>query len=105
MKRKKYGCDGGCLLIGNGSCRIHIPNSFGDGDHTLFIMSKDEGEPNRDDWVWECTVEGDAINVYRYDCLNEEERESSEYIILTLHGRYSVYRSKGGTGNMLLKEG
>lgn len=102
MKRRKYGCDGGCLLIGNGSCRFHIPNSFGDGDHTVFVLSKEEARPDDHDWEWVGSVEGDSIHVFKYDCLGGQELVDN--IILTLKGRYSVYRSKGHTGNMLLKE-
>lgn len=102
MKRKKYGCDGGCLLIGNGSCRVHVPNSFGDGDHTVFIMSKDEGRPDDRDWEWVGVIEGDAIHIYRYDCLHEDELIDN--IVVTLKGRYSIYRSKACSGNMLLRE-
>ena len=37
MKRKIYGCDGGCIMIGNSSFRVHIPNGIGDGDHFVSV--------------------------------------------------------------------
>lgn len=36
-KVRLYSCDGGCLLIGNGSARFNIPNGYGDGKHRVIV--------------------------------------------------------------------
>lgn len=94
MKRKKYGCDGGCIMIGNSSFRVKIPNGFGDGDHSVYVYAKGE-EFDKESKTWKCTIEGTDILVYRHDCLDTEELFKSKNIILMLSGRYSVYVDKG----------
>ena len=104
MKRtRKYGCDGGCLMIGNASCRVHIPNNIGDGDYSITVLSKDEPQPQYSDgWDWVGTIEGDAIHIYRYDDLPEEDMIDN--IVLTLKGRYSIYLHHDRTGRFVLWE-
>ncbi|MBP5463374.1 MAG: hypothetical protein J6Y20_14810 [Lachnospiraceae bacterium] len=104
MKReRRYGADGGCLMIGNGSCRFKIQNGIGDGEHRLTVLDTEEPCPDYNDWEWLGTVEGDAINVYEYDCISPEELPKS--VLLTLRGRYSIYRSREETGHMVLQGG
>lgn len=109
MKTLKYGCDGGCIVIGNGSCRFHIPNSVGDGGYRVFIGAHDEmrvTKYNRDytqfsrRWKWVGVVEGDAINVYKYDC--EHGDDIDEAVLTTLRGRVSIYRHSEN-GDFLLE--
>ena len=92
MKKKKYSCDGGCILIGNATCRFHIPNDFGDGTHKVIVDNEDEIIPSGYRWVGR--IEGDVIYVYSYDCLREEEL--GDEVLFSLSGSYSVY-IKGGT--------
>lgn len=43
MKRVRfYSCDGGCLLIGNSSCRFSIPNGYGDGKHRVIVTDNEK---------------------------------------------------------------
>lgn len=94
MKRKKYGCDGGCIMIGNSSFRVHIPNGFGDGEHNVYVCAKGE-EFNRKSKAWVCFVEGTDIFVYRYDCLSKEDQLNPQNLVLMLNGRYDVYVDNG----------
>lgn len=93
-KIRYYSCDGGCLLIGNGSARFSIPNGFGDGKHKVIVTddgSEIEVLKNKygEHMKWRGKVEGDAINVYNYDCYRANELSSN--ILFTLHGAFSVY--------------
>lgn len=95
MKKVRfYACDGGCLLVGNGSCRVNIPNGYGDGRHRVIVT--DEMDDIRTEEIrhgqkacWVGRVEGDAINVYDYDCYGASEL--SENVMFTLQGAFSVY--------------
>ena len=112
MKVRKYGCDGGCIVIGNGSCRFHVPNSYGDGEHRVIVGTDDEMrmtkyKGKRDmfqlDWEWIGVVEGDVMNVYGYDCLHGDGDADRE-VLFTLHGKYSIYRHRDN-GDILLEGG
>ena len=112
MKRRRYGCDGGCLVIGNGSCRVHVPNTYGDGKHMVIVAESNEmlhgmyhgkGDCFRKDWEWIGFVEGDAINVYDEDCFDDNEIDS--HVLFTLHGRYSIYRDNDPNSGDILLEG
>lgn len=94
MKEYKYGCDGGCILIGTKSCRVNIPNNYGDGKHTVSVYSEEKESKKieyRDKWKWVGTVEGSRINVYNYDCLTDDELSDKKNILCTLKGRYAIY--------------
>ena len=94
MKKKIYGCDGGCIMIGNGSFRVHIPNGIGDGDHFVYVYSKGE-KFDLGSKTWMCSIEGTDIFVYRYDCLSKEELFQPKNLVLMLSGRYGVYADRG----------
>ena len=99
MKKVRfYSCDGCCLLIGNSSARFNVPNGYGDGKHRV-IVTDDQSEietvekrcGQRMRWIGR--VEGDAINVYDYDCYSANEL--SQHVMFTLHGAFSVYSAFG----------
>ena len=97
MKRKKYSCDGGCVLIGNATCRFHIPNDFGDGTHKICVTNVRADISTKYRWVG--CIEGDIIYVYSYDCLRESEL--SENVLFSLSGKYDIYVH---CGDIMLKE-
>ena len=106
MRRERYyGCDGGCLLIGNASCQIHIPNGIGDGQYRITVLDTEEPAPSYTEWEWLGVIEGDAIHVYEYDCMDPEDIVRGKGTLLTLRGRYSIYRSLKGNGQMILRGG
>lgn len=94
MKRYRYSCDGGTIMIGNPSSRVCIPNNYGDGTHYVYVYSATD-KFNDDRWNFKGTVEGDSINVYDYDCLHGDDLINPKHILCTLTGRYAVYVSMG----------
>lgn len=94
MKKYRYSCDGGTIMIGNSSSRVCITNNFGDGLHSVFMYDKND-DFDSTGWEFKGTVEGDNINVYDYDCLHGDELNNPEHILCTLTGRYAVSVSKG----------
>ena len=105
-KRYRYDCDGGCILIGNDSTRISIPNAYGDGSHYVYVRSVDY--PNQYEalkkYDWVGVIRGNRINVYDYDCYGDNEINDKANILCTLNGSYSVYVSNNGNGNIVLQE-
>lgn len=97
MKSKKYDCDGGCILIGNSTCRFHIPNDFGDGTHKVQVLNADERISDKYRWLGR--IEGNVIYVYSYDCLSENEL--GDNVLFSLAGNYHIYVSEG---DVILKE-
>lgn len=97
MKSKKYSCDGGCILIGNSTCRFHIPNDFGDGTHKVRVLNTDERISDKYHWLGQ--IEGDVIYVYSYDCLYENEL--GDNVLFSLKGSYNIYVCNG---NVVLKQ-
>ena len=98
--KKYYGCDGGTIMIGTKECRSCFPNGYGDGEFSVEVIStekqKKEFNKNYKKWNWLGTVEGNEINVYSYDCLDQSEIENTkENILFTLSGRYGIYRNNG----------
>ena len=88
-KKAQYGCDGGCIVIGNESCRVSIPNGIGDGGYTVKVLEKGTIAPKGAFFAG--IVKGNDIRVYSYDCgtLTEEEEMmwlSGEFYIYTDHG-------------------
>ena len=98
MKTYKYDCDGGCICIGTKSCRVDIPNNYGDGQFTVYVYSKDERNNHieyKNKWEWKGAVKGTKIKVYSYDCLRGDELSDKKNILCILKGRYSVYVNEG----------
>ena len=98
MKKKyKYGCDGGCILLGNATSRVNLPNGYGDGEHTIEVRSsayRDYTYERKFEWLG--VVEGSEVNVYNYDCLHGDELTDKENILYTLpSGRWGVYAADG----------
>lgn len=93
-----YQCDGGCLLIGNGSARFSVPNGYGDGEHQV-IVTDDKEEIKKakkyygDYMKWLGAVEGDAINIYNYDCYNANQLAKN--VLFTIRGEFDVYSAEG----------
>ena len=94
MKKYRYSCDGGTIMIGNSLSRACITNNFGDGLHSVFVYDKNDNFDSTG-WEFKGTVEGDNINVYDYDCLHGDELSDPEHILCTLTGRYAVFVSRG----------
>lgn len=97
-KVRYYSCDGGTLLIGNASCRFSAPNGYGDGRHKVVVTDneKDIEEAEKRNGTksrWVGRIEGDAINVYDYDCYDSNELYES--VLFTLHGAFSIYAVNG----------
>lgn len=99
MKKVRfYNCDGGCLLIGNGSFRLNVPNGYGDGKHRV-VVTDDEREVKQAEgqsWQkarWFGRIEGDAINVYDYDCYGANEL--FENVLFTVRGAFNIYSVHG----------
>ena len=86
-------------MIGTKDCRTCFPNGYGDGSFSVTVIKtneqKEKFNKEVDLWKWLGTVEGAEINVYSYDCLNQDEIEDSSNILYTLSGRYAVYRNNG----------
>ena len=99
MKKVRfYMCDGGCLLIGNGSSRFSIPNGYGDGKHRVIVTDEKEEVQKAKKYYgehmeWLGVVEGDAVNIYNYDCYRANEL--SENVLFTIHGEFDVYSAVG----------
>lgn len=89
---KRYDCDGGTIMIGNSSFRMCIPNGFGDGCHKVEVYENKKKIPK--DYKWKCAIHGNDINVYDYDCLNENQL-TDKHVLYKLNGWYSVYADCG----------
>ena len=109
MKKYKYSCDGGSLLLGNENFTACYMNNYGDGTHHVYIRRRGEETPK--DWTganfysrlnFEGCVTG-KFNVYNYDCIHNEELSDKKNIIKTLSGRWAVY-SVRENGDMLLEQ-
>lgn len=88
-------------MIGNVTCRFHIPNDFGDGQHKIIVAKKDDDTTFFDynSYDWRGCIEGDLIYVYNYDCLREEEL--GDNVLFSLKGCYDIYVK---CGTIFLKE-
>ena len=94
MKKYRYSCDGGTIMIGNPSSRVCITNNFGDGIHSVYVYDEND-KFDSIGWDFKGTVEGDNLNVYDYDCLYGDDLSNPDHILCTLTGRYAVYVSRG----------
>jgi len=108
MKKFRYSCDGGSLLLGNENFTCCYMNDYGDGTHNVYIKTREEKWPKLpydisfyDMYHFEGSVKGN-FNVYNYDCLSKTELTNKENIICALHGRYGIYSVKH-TGDMVLE--
>lgn len=96
-KEFQYGCDGGCVVIGNADFQMHVTNDYGDGTHFIRVYDGFNSAPNK--------MNGRAVkfigtacgtfNVYNYDCLDEEDLTDFDNILCTLCGKYAVYTCYG----------
>ena len=102
MKKYRYSCDGGSLMIGNADFACHYPNEYGDGTHTVIVSEVNEVKTPQDLYKFVGCVIGKA-KVYNYDCYDEKEREDPENVLCELNGRYGVYAKKGDCGDMLIE--
>jgi len=97
--KKHYDCDGGSIAIGTKECRSCFPNGYGDGCFSVEVVSTKEQKKifneHYSNWKFVGSVEGSAINVYDYDCLNIDELEDKSHILFTLSGIYGVYCNNG----------
>ena len=90
----KYDCDGGSIMIGNESCRVCIPNGYGDGCFSVKVINKEFSEETKE-FTFRGTVQGTDLNIYNYDCLHNKE-ELEENILKKLKpGRYGIYAKNG----------
>lgn len=83
-------------MIGTKESRASFPNGFGDGEFEVSVVedTKDkETFHKQSGWKWVGTVEGENINVYSMDCLNEDELDDS--ILYNLSGGFGVYCREG----------
>lgn len=90
-----YSADGGSLLIGTPAFNAGFDNGYGDGCFQVVI---DDGEGRHDDDGWDFvdSIGGDGdFHVYPYDC------EATNPLV-TITGRWAVYRASDGTGDMRL---
>lgn len=94
MRKFKYDCDGGCIMLGNASSRVCFPNGFGDGEFTVYVCDKNKKDTKHYEFLG--TVSGSVVNIYSYDCLWGDELLEAENIRYTLpEGRYAVYANSG----------
>lgn len=93
MAKKTYTCDGGSICIGTKASRAFFPNNYGDGGFYVYTCSN--LRELKGDWMFKGAVEGTNINVYKYDCLSNEECENHKNILFTLTGRWGVYAQGG----------
>ena len=104
MKKYKYTCDGGSLLLGNENFQCAYMNDYGDGTHKVFVKDKGDKFPKvytNDTYHFEGCVRG-KFNVYAYDCLHGQDLLEKENILITLSGRYGVYSIRD-SGDMMLE--
>lgn len=99
-KTMRYSCDGGCLVIGNASCRFSVPNGYGDGEYRVCVTDDESIIPHDSRSVGR--VEGDAINIYGYDCI-DNINELCANVLLTIQGEYRVYVWSGDIFVLKLK--
>ena len=93
MKEKYfYEADGGSIMIGNKHFRACFPNCYGDGCFSVEVTDND-ADVNRSKYKFMGNIEGDAMNVYNYDCATDFESKND--ILCTVSGRYGVYASRG----------
>lgn len=94
IKKFKYGCDGGTIMLGNETSRVCFPNGFGDGEFTVEVNTE-KTHPKYYDWLG--TVQGNNIHIYNYDCIHGEDNlTNKENILYTLpEGRWAVYCRDG----------
>ena len=87
---KKYRCysDIGSVLVGNEELRVALPNIGGDGYTKLEVYEQEEC-PNLNSKYDFITCMTGKFNVYEYDCAKGDEKP-----LLTLEGRYGIYRGK-----------
>ena len=100
MKRKKYSCDGGAICIGTKESRSDFLNNYGDGTHYVTLYDRSEFDDS-DRWEFRGSVRGRNINVYKYDCLLDEECEDKKNILFKISGRIAVFARKH-SGEMAL---
>lgn len=97
IKKFKYECDGGTIMLGNETSRVCIPNGFGDGRFTVEVRDSESRDYKyTNNMRWYGTVSGDNIHIYNYDCLHRDELTDDDNILYTLpEGKYAVYTSNG----------
>ena len=92
---KKLTCDSdiGSCLIGNKDWTFAVPNFGGDGTTEIYIFDREEKSfydfEKKHDLKFISSVQG-LFNIYNYDCAFPECDDND--IILTLNGRYGIYR-------------
>lgn len=103
IKRFKYECDGGTIMLGNETSRVCIPNGYGDGTFIVEITDCESRDYRySSNMKWHGTVKGNNIHIYNYDCLGGDELTDDNNILYTLpEGRYGVYSNNG---NILLEQ-
>lgn len=97
IKKFKYECDGGSIMLGNETSCVCIPNGYGDGEFTVEVRDYESRDYKYTrDMEWHGAVSGDNIHIYNYDCLRGDDLTDSNNILYTLpEGRYGVYTSDG----------
>ena len=104
MKKYKYTCDRGGILVGNMVYRVLIPNGPGDGTWNVIVMEQEEriGEYDDDHFKYVGCLEGEFV-LYKEDCLHKpDEFTDSENMLCILNGTYQVFTERGDySGTML----
>ncbi len=98
VKKFEYSCDGGCIMLGNKTSRVCLPNGYGDGCFTVEVRDLASGDfTMTTGYDWLGTVEGDNIHIYDYDCLRGENlNDDSPNVLCTLpSGRWAIFVNNG----------
>lgn len=92
-----YSADGGSLLIGTPVFNACFGNGYGDGYFQVVIDDSDDCNRYRDDgWDLVDAIGGSGdFHVYPYDC-------EAKNPLVTLTGRWGVFRASDGSGDMRL---
>lgn len=94
IKKFKYECDGGTIMLGNETSRVCLPNGYGDGEFSIEVRDLDDRDYSHN-MNWLGTIQGNNIHIYTYDCIHSG-LEDKENILYTLpDGRWAVYYNEG----------
>lgn len=104
MKKYKYTCDRGGILVGSRTFRALFPNEPGDGTWDVIVMEREEQTKayGDDHFKYVGCLEGE-FSIYKEDCLHlPGDFMNKDNIICTLYGTYHVFAERGDySGTML----
>ena len=105
MEKKYCLSDSGEVTVRIGSCRLQLPNCYGDGCHKVYHMTEEEFEAYKEEhkeyegatFKFNYLLRGKFVDakVMYYDCYDENDFNNNSDVVFTLNGWYNIYANYG----------